>query len=130
MEIGNKIKQLRYKAGLTQEQLASKLGISAQSISKWEGAQSVPDLEKILKLCEVFGVSTDYLLKDEMEVEEVKEDVYEPLKVKHISAEFANDYMDQKKKVAKKIGIGQELDTTVNLKLLPVIFSSAILHGR
>ena len=44
MEIGSKIKQLRFKAGLTQDQLATKLGISAQSVSKWETSVTMPDI--------------------------------------------------------------------------------------
>jgi len=106
MILADKIIHLRKKCGWSQEELAEKMNVSRQSISKWEGAQSVPDLDKILKLCQVFGVSTDYLLKDEIEEEEIKEDVYEPLNVKHISAEFANEFMDQKKKTALGIGIG------------------------
>lgn len=109
MILADKIIYLRKKCGWSQEELAEKMNVSRQSISKWEGAQSVPDLDKILKLCQVFGVSTDYLLKDEMEVEEVKEDVYEPLNVKHVTAEFANEFMDQKKGSAKKVGIGVAL---------------------
>lgn len=106
MILADKIIHLRKKCGWSQEELAEKMNVSRQSISKWEGAQSVPDLDKILKLCQVFGVSTDYLLKDEIEEEEIKEDVYEPLNIKHISAEFANEFMDQKKKTALGIGIG------------------------
>ena len=56
MDIGNKIKQLRYKAGLTQEQLASKLGISSQSVSKWETSVSMPDITLLPLLAEEFGV--------------------------------------------------------------------------
>lgn len=106
MILADKIIHLRKKCGWSQEELAEKMNVSRQSISKWEGAQSVPDLDKILKLCQVFGVSTDYLLRDEIEEEEIKEDVYEPLNVKHISAELANEFMDQKKKTALGIGIG------------------------
>jgi len=61
MDIGSKIKQLRYKSGLTQEQLASKLGISAQSVSKWETAVSMPDIALLPLLAEAFGVSVDEL---------------------------------------------------------------------
>ena len=61
MEIGNKIKQLRYKSGLTQEQLASNLGISAQSVSKWETAVSMPDITLLPLLAREFGVSIDEL---------------------------------------------------------------------
>ena len=66
MILADKIIALRKKNGWSQEDLAEKLGVSRQSISKWEGAQSIPDMNKILKLSEVFSVSTDYLLKDEM----------------------------------------------------------------
>ncbi len=109
MILADKIIYLRKKCGWSQEELAEKMNVSRQSISKWEGAQSVPDLDKILKLCQVFGVSTDYLLKEEIEEPELKEDVYEPLNVKHISAEFANEFMDQKKKSALKVAIGSSI---------------------
>ena len=56
---------LRKKEGWSQEELAQQLNVSRQSVSKWEGAQSVPDLDKIVQLSRIFGVSTDYLLKDE-----------------------------------------------------------------
>lgn len=61
MELGKKIKQLRFKAGLTQEQLAEKLGIAAQSVSKWENAAAMPDITTLPLLAEIFGVSIDDL---------------------------------------------------------------------
>ncbi len=61
MEIGNKIKQLRFKAGLTQEQLSSSLGISAQSVSKWENGVTMPDITLLPALSEEFGVTIDEL---------------------------------------------------------------------
>ena len=61
MEIGQKIKQLRYKSALTQEQLAESLGISAQSVSKWETAVTMPDITLLPMLSEIFGVSIDEL---------------------------------------------------------------------
>ena len=61
MELGKKIRQLRFKAGLTQEQLAEKLGIGAQSVSKWENAVAMPDITSLPLLAEVFGVSIDDL---------------------------------------------------------------------
>ena len=61
MELGKKIKQLRFKAGLTQEQLAAKLGIGAQSVSKWENAVAMPDITALPLLAEIFGVSIDDL---------------------------------------------------------------------
>lgn len=64
MILADKIAELRKKNGWSQEELAGQLGVSRQSVSKWESAASIPDLDKILKLSELFGVSTDYLLKD------------------------------------------------------------------
>ena len=61
MELGKKIRQLRFKAGLTQEQLAEKLGIAAQSVSKWENAVAMPDITTLPLLAETFGVSIDEL---------------------------------------------------------------------
>ena len=61
MEISNKIKQLRHKSGLTQEQLATRLGVSAQSISKWENAVAMPDITLLPLIAEAFGVSIDEL---------------------------------------------------------------------
>ena len=56
MILADKIVNLRKRAGWSQEELAEKMGVSRQSISKWEGAQSVPDMNRILKLSEVFCV--------------------------------------------------------------------------
>ena len=67
MILADKIIENRKKNGWSQEELADKLGVSRQSVSKWESAQAIPDMKKILQLSEVFGVSTDYLMKDEIE---------------------------------------------------------------
>ena len=67
MILAEKIAEQRKKNGWSQEELAEKLSVSRQSVSKWESAQSVPDLNRVLKLAEIFGVTTDYLLKDEIE---------------------------------------------------------------
>ena len=61
MELGKKIRQLRFKAGMTQEQLAEKLGIGPQSVSKWENAVAMPDIATLPLLAEIFGVSMDDL---------------------------------------------------------------------
>lgn len=64
MNLAEKLQQLRKRNNLSQEQLADKLGISRQSISKWESGQSAPEIDKIVQLSEIFSVTTDYLLKD------------------------------------------------------------------
>jgi transcriptional regulator with XRE-family HTH domain len=61
MEIGSKVKQLRNKASLTQEQLAQELGISSQSVSKWETGASMPDITLLPRIAEIFGISIDEL---------------------------------------------------------------------
>lgn len=72
MKLAEKIMTLRKQRGWSQEELAQQLSVSRQSVSKWESGASVPDLDKILKMSEIFGVSTDTLLKEEMELNERK----------------------------------------------------------
>ena len=68
MTIGQKIMQLRNAADISQEQLAETLGVSRQSISKWEMDQALPQIDKVLQLAEIFRVSTDELLLDKIEI--------------------------------------------------------------
>ena len=70
MTFSDKLIALRKKAGWSQEELASQLGVTRQSVSKWEGAQSVPDMDKVVQMSRLFGVTTDFLLKDELSEEE------------------------------------------------------------
>ena len=71
MTLGGKIYALRVKEGFSQEAFGEKLGVSRQSVSKWETDQSVPELDKIVMISELFAVSTDYLLKESMEEDRV-----------------------------------------------------------
>ena len=99
MILADKIINLRKKNGWSQEELAEKLGVTRQSVSKYEGAQSIPDLDKILKLSEIFGVTTDYLIKDELEEEEyapsqMQENESESDRIVHkVTMEMANEYL-------------------------------------
>ena len=68
MILADKITELRKRSGWSQEELAGRLGVSRQAVSKWESAASIPDLDKILKLSQLFDVSTDTLLKDEIDL--------------------------------------------------------------
>jgi len=73
MELGKKIKQLRKFSGMTQEQLAEKLNISRQALSKWENDTSMPDIESMIRISMLFQISLDeLLLKEEKHVEERK----------------------------------------------------------
>ncbi len=96
MILADKIINERKKNGWSQEELAEMLSVSRQSVSKWESAQAVPDLAKIIKLAEIFGVSTDYLLKDEIEAEpgNVATDVSEIVNVRKVSLEDASSYIE------------------------------------
>ena len=73
MKLSEKIIELRKANGMTQEELASKCNVSRQSISKWEADIALPETEKLLILGELFHVSMDVLLKDELTLSEVKE---------------------------------------------------------
>ena len=64
MELSEKLYLLRKKSGLSQEQLAEKLNVSRQAISKWESGVSVPESEKLITISTYFNVSVDYLIKD------------------------------------------------------------------
>lgn len=110
MILGDKIMNLRKKNAWSQEELAEKLGVSRQSISKYESAQVVPDMEKILKLSRIFGVTTDYLLKDEIEdLEFLDEDFEEDKKLVKVGMEEANEYLDLKEISGRNIALGVSL---------------------
>ncbi|MDO5540125.1 MAG: helix-turn-helix domain-containing protein [Eubacteriales bacterium] len=105
MILGDKITALRKQNGWSQEELAQKLEISRQSVSKWESGASIPDLDRIVKLSGLFGVSTDYLLKDEIEEIAYTEtdELPEEFKIREVSLQEANDFMDITKQTAKQI---------------------------
>lgn len=105
MIFADKLIILRKKNGWSQEELANRMNVSRQAVSKWEGAQSTPDLGKILQLGEIFGVTTDYLLKDEIEDEEFTDDDTDSF-IRRISLEEANEYLEQREMASKRIAIG------------------------
>lgn len=103
MIFADKLIQLRKQSGWSQEELAEQMNVTRQSVSKWEGAQSVPDLEKMIKLSELFGVSTDYLLKDEMEQTEFLNTSKDSSSLRRISMEEANAFLSVKADTSKSI---------------------------
>ena len=105
MILADKIITLRKKAGWSQEELASQLGVTRQSVSKWEGAQSVPDLDKVVQMSRLFGVSTDYLLKDELEEEEFVESEADETPLRRVTMEQAARYLALRKACAPKIAL-------------------------
>lgn len=108
MILADKIIELRKQAGMSQEELAEKMNVSRQSVSKWEGAQSTPDLNRILQLSEIFGISTDILLKDELTLAPAPmniPDMTEP-PLRQVSMEEANSFLQVNQKSALLIALG------------------------
>lgn len=110
MILAEKIIKLRKQNGWSQEDLAMHMGVSRQSVSKWESMASIPDLDKIVKLSQLFGVSTDYLLKDDLEedsgpelVIDVPKEGYQKRKV---ALNEANEYMNLRKMASARIASG------------------------
>jgi len=115
MILADKITDLRKKNGWSQEELASQLGVSRQAVSKWESASSIPDLDKIIKMSNIFEVSTDYLLKDSIEEERENKEILEgdivevraeEEKIQMISMETANVYLSLLQNTSSKIALG------------------------
>lgn len=67
MTFGEKLQGLRQRAGMSQDALAEKLNVSRQAVSRWERDETMPETEKVVALANLFGVSTDYLLRDQPE---------------------------------------------------------------
>lgn len=94
MKLSDKIIRLRKSNGWSQEDLAEKLNVSRQAISRWEGATAQPDVTNILQLSKLFAVTTDYLLNDEYEsdndlpkVKEVKSDSFHHIMIIMVTLE-------------------------------------------
>lgn len=110
MILADKIVSLRKKAGWSQEDLAEKLGVTRQSVSKWEGAQSVPDMDKVVMMSRLFGVSTDFLLKDELEEETPCAAAQEDdTPLRRVSLTQASAYLALRKAAAPKIAVATAL---------------------
>ena len=101
MILADKIMSLRKKAGWSQEELAEQLGVTRQSVSKWEGAQSVPDMDKVVQMSRLFGVTTDYLLKDE--IEEQAAALVEESPLRRVTMGQAADYLARRRAAAPKV---------------------------
>ena len=114
MILADKIINLRKRQNWSQEQLAEQLGVSRQSVSKWESGLSIPDLDKIIKMSSIFGVSTDYLIKDD--ITEIPETAtvntatsYDEDGSVFISLEDANTYMNLCERLSTFFAIGVAL---------------------
>lgn len=104
MEFNNKLFELRKQKGLSQEELAGRLNVSRQTISKWEVGESAPDMDNLVSISELFGVSLDELVldkpseKEQPSVQVVRSELYSDIK-EHVLTE------DNKKKAKKGLKI-------------------------
>ena len=131
MILADKIIDLRKKNGWSQEELADQLGVSRQSISKWESAQSVPDMTRILAMSRLFGVSTDYLLKDELEPEQSAPAAQVPEQsepgLRRVEMEEANAFLETRRIAAGRIALGVML--CILSPVLLIVLSAAQEYG-
>ena len=122
MILADKIIRLRKKNGWSQEELAEKMKVSRQAVSKWESAQTTPDLVKILQLGNLFGVTTDYLLKDDLEDEKFTDSADAP-PIRKITLAEANKYMEQRKGASVQIAIATFLCI---VSIIPLLLLTAL----
>ena len=107
MIFADKLIQLRKQKGWSQEELAEKMEVTRQSVSKWESAQSVPDIERILQLSDIFDVSLDYLLKNNEDInEQILSADEKPEAYKAIDLTEAKSFIEAKKSTAVPVAIG------------------------
>lgn len=153
MILAEKIALLRRRSGLSQEELAEQMQVSRQSVSKWESGTSIPDLEKILRLSALFGVSTDFLLKDELNEQALPDAPVpdaDPDAPRTLTAEEADDCLALHEQLAGRISaavatlilspvpflglmgraeaglLGEDLAAGIGLSVLLVIVAAAV----
>lgn len=105
MNLADKMSLLRKKQGWSQEELADRMQVSRQAVSKWEGNQAMPEPDRIVALSRLFGVTTDYLLKDEMDMPEAPP-VQAEDGLRRLTGEEAHAYLTVKRETAPRIALG------------------------
>ncbi len=101
MNFADKLIDLRRKKGWSQEDLALHMDVTRQSVSKWESGQSQPDIEKIIRLSDLFSVSTDYLLKDDAQANNQPSDTNTSLRI--LSSDEAEKFISVKNKTSSLV---------------------------
>lgn len=99
MELAERLQKLRKEKGYSQEELGDVLGISRQAISKWESGQSFPDINNLLKLSDIYGVTTDFLLKGEDSYKDCDEESesHKSSRIYHFYGRVEYEYVSKKK---------------------------------
>ena len=127
MTFSEKISALRKQKGWSQEELAEKLMVTRQAVSKWESAQSMPDLDKLVLLSEALGVSTDYLLKDEQaQSAPVPATAEQTVKPRHVTQEEAKRFLQLQMAAIPKTTFGVALCVWFSIVLIGLPACSTI----
>ena len=129
MILADKIIDLRKKSGWSQEELAAQLNVSRQAVSKWESAQSVPDLERVLQMSRLFGVSTDYLLKDEQAAADYTGEELPADALRRVSLEEAGAFLAAREASARPMALGVALCILSPLCLMLLAAQSGEPHA-
>ena len=116
MKLADKIRQLRIEKGWSQERLAEEMHVSRQAVSKWESEGAEPELSKLRKLADLFGVTTDYLLRDENDERVTPEQPLGPSKEEVVS------YLTAVDRVRWELALGVGL---FELSIAPQVYLSA-----
>lgn len=111
MKFGEKLQKLRKEKGMSQEELAARLHVSRQAVSKWENDQGYPETEKMLMIGNIFSVTMDYLLKDEGGEQPQEQGFY-------ASRECVQGYLQQEKRITLRIAVGTLLCILSGLPVL------------
>lgn len=127
MDFGDKLKQYRLKEGLSQEQLAEKIGVSRQAITKWETKRGLPDVENMIILAELFNLTLDELVLEEVKKQEEKPVVFESETVYDIDT---GKHFDINLGGARKITIKTGVDEKSTLCFLPKYLLKLALFSR
>ena len=124
MDFGDKLKQYRIKEGLSQEQLAEKIGVSRQAITKWETKRGRPDVENMIILAELFKLTLDELVLEEVKKQEEKPVVFESETVYDIDTEKHFDInLGGARKVTIKTGVDEKIHIVLSSESLAEIGS-------
>jgi len=120
IEIANRLVELRKKNGLSQEELAAKLGLSRQAVSKWERAEASPDTDNLLCLAKIYGVSLDEILRTDDSVNTIVEEQVEPVR------ENGQNETNEETPCSKRFLL---IEAIVTGSLLPIVTIAYVLLG-
>lgn len=126
MILADKILSLRKSNGWSQEELAEKMNVSRQSISKWESAAAIPDINRILMLAKLFGVTTDYLLKDDVENTEYSDEDATDNRVR-VPLQEVRNFLESRASYARQIAFGVML--CILAPVLLIVFTGMVNAG-